>query len=76
MLSIVPATTIRSVHAGCSAPTTVGKNATGEIGQAESVVEFPIPKQASAGGDAAAVKFQMQSPVKIDPQRSIIRFTH
>jgi hypothetical protein len=41
----------------------------------ERIVQFTIGQQSGIGGDAAAVKFQLQAAVKIDPQRPIIRFT-
>ncbi|SPE35166.1 hypothetical protein SBBP1_790004 [Burkholderiales bacterium] len=34
-----------------------------------------MDKDASIGGDAAAMEFQLQAAVEIDPQRAIIRFT-
>ena len=46
-----------------------------QIGEAERVVQFPLGQQAGVGGDPAAVEFQLQSPVEINPQRPIIRFT-
>jgi hypothetical protein len=45
------------------------------IGQPERVVQFPVGQQAGVGGDAAAVKFQLQPPVEINPQSTAIRFT-
>jgi hypothetical protein len=57
------------------ASATIGKNASGQIGQANGIVEFAIHKQPSVRGDAAAMEFQLQAPVKLDPQRAIIRFT-
>ena len=55
-----------------------GKNLTRDgqrIGQPERVVQFAISQQSGVGRDAAAVEFQLQAAVKIDPQRPIIRFT-
>jgi hypothetical protein len=57
------------------APATVGPNATRQIGQAKNIVEFAIREQSSVGGDATAVEFQLQPPIKINPQRAVIRFT-
>ncbi len=56
------------------APTIVGKNAAGQVGQAKGIVELALREQSSVGGDATAVEFQLQAPVKIDPQTAVIRF--
>jgi len=34
-----------------------------------------VDQDSGIGGDAAAVEFQLQAAVEIDPQRAIIRFT-
>jgi hypothetical protein len=49
--------------------------ATSEIGQPKRVVQFAVGQQAGVAGDAAAVEFQPQATVEIEPQRSVIRFT-
>ena len=46
-----------------------------QIGQPERVVQFAERQQASVGGDAAAMEFQLQAAVEIDPQTAVIRFT-
>ena len=48
---------------------------TRQIGQPERVVEFAVGEQSGVGGDAAAVEFQLQAAVEIDPQSAVIRFT-
>lgn len=60
--------------AGVLAPATVPERCSSQIGQPKSIVEFAICKQASVGGDTVAMKFQLQAPVKIDPQTAIVRF--
>jgi hypothetical protein len=59
---------------GVLAPTTVGKRHRLDR-SGRGVVEFAIPSSPASEVMRLPVKFQMQSPVKIDPQRSIIRFT-
>jgi hypothetical protein len=51
------------------------KLASCEISEADRVVQFSMDQDAGIGGDAAAMKFQLQAAVEIDPQRVIIRFT-
>lgn len=50
------------------------QHATGQVGQPEGVVQVPVGQQRGVGGDAAAVEFQFQATVEIDPQGAIIRF--
>ena len=45
------------------------------IGQPERVIQFAVSKPSGVGGDPAAVEFQLQAAVEIDPKRTIIRFT-
>ena len=61
--------------AGVLATAAFRKRRAGQIGEAERVVQFPLGQQAGVGRDPAAVEFQLQPPVEIDPQRPIIRFT-
>ena len=53
--------------AGVLAPAIVGKSTTGQIGQTKSIVEFAIGEQSGVGSDPAAVEFQLQAAVEIDP---------
>jgi hypothetical protein len=61
--------------AGVLATAALRQRRTGQVGQPERVVEFPVGQQPGVGGDAAAVEFQLQAAVEIDPERPIIRFT-
>ncbi len=40
-----------------------------QIGHAENLVQLAIGQEPSVGGDLAAVEFQLQAAVEIDPQR-------
>jgi len=42
----------------------------------EHLIQLAIRKQTGVGGGLAAVEFQLQAPVKTDPQRPSVRFTH
>ena len=46
-----------------------------EVSKAEHAIQFSVDQDASIGGDAAAMEFQPQAAVEVDPQRAIIRFT-
>ncbi len=37
---------------------------------------FPIREQTGIGRDVAAMEFQLQAAVEIDPKASLFRFTH
>ena len=39
------------------------------------VIQSSVDQDAGIGGDAAAVEFQLQAAVEIDPQGAIVRFT-
>jgi hypothetical protein len=54
----------------------LGQNRPGQVGQSERVIQFAIGEQAGVRGDLAAVEFQLQAAVEIDPQRPRIRLTH
>ena len=59
-------------------PATVGQNATGQISQAKSVVEFAIREQSRVGGDAAALgpRFAGNRIVPSEcPKRALIAWT-
>lgn len=45
------------------------------IGQPERVIQFAVSEPSGVGGDPAAVEFQLQAAVEIDPKRNLIRFT-
>ena len=62
--------------AGVLAAAALRQHRTGEISEAERVIQFSVDQDAGIGGDAAAMEFQLQAAVEIDPQRAIIRFTH
>ena len=40
-----------------------------QIGQPERIIQFAVGQQSGVGGDPAAVEFQLQAAVEIDPQR-------
>ncbi len=46
-----------------------------QIGQAESLVQLAVGQEPSVRRDLAAVEFEPQAPVEIDPQRHPFRFT-
>ena len=45
----------------------------GQLGQSKRVVQFTIRQQASVRRDVAAMEFQLEAPVEIDPERSFVR---
>ena len=45
------------------------------IGQPERVIQFAVSEPSGVGGDPAAVEFQLQAAVEINPKRNLIRFT-
>ena len=47
----------------------------GDLGQPESLVQLAVGQEASVRGDLAAVKFQLQAAVEIDPQMRLCGFT-
>ena len=46
-----------------------------QIGQAENIVQLAVGQGPSVGRDPAAVKFQLQAAVEIDPQMRLSGFT-
>jgi len=48
---------------------------TGNLGQSESVIEFPEGKEARVRGDLGTVKFQLQPTVEIESQVAGPAFT-
>ena len=57
------------------AGTAIGENIPSGIGQAKGIIKLSIGKKPSVSGDLGAMKFQLQSAVKIDPQRELFAFT-
>ena len=55
---------------------TVDQHLAPEVAQSKNVVEFPIGKQTSVGGDPGTVELELDPPVEIDPKRLLLRFTH
>ncbi len=47
----------------------------GDLGQPESFVQLAVGRDPSVRGDLAAMEFQLQAAVEIDPQRSLSWFT-
>ena len=54
---------------------TVDQDLAPEVAQSKNVVEFPIGKQTSVGGDPGTVELELDPAVEIDPKR-LLRFTH
>jgi len=48
---------------------------TGQIRKVERVVQLAVSQQSRVGDDAAAMEFQLQAAVEIDPEGLVIRFT-
>ena len=53
----------------------IREHVTGRAGEAKRVVQLAIGEQSGIGGDHAAVEFQLQAAVKIEPQRGARRLT-
>ena len=66
-----PRHAVPSVLAG----TAIVESIPGSIGQAKSIVKFPIGKKPAVRGDLGTVKFELQTAVKINPQRGLSAFT-
>ena len=58
------------------AGTRIRERFTSEIAQSEGVIEFPIRKQTSIGGDDGAAKLHRHAAIKIDAKNVVLRFTH
>ena len=52
------------------------QNLSAQFGQSKRVIELAVGKKTTIGRDVAAVEFQLQAPVEIDPERGQFRFTH
>jgi hypothetical protein len=52
-----------------------GKCICSRVGQPQRVVQFAIGKQSSIGGNRRTAKLEHQATIKIEPQRTSIRFT-
>ena len=61
--------------AGVLSTATFRQRACGEIGQPERIIEFSVSKQSGVRGDVAAVEFEPQPTVEINPKGAVIRFT-
>ena len=57
------------------ASTQITQRRAAQIRQAENLVQLPVGQEPSIGGDLAAVEFQLQAAVEIDPQRVLSRVT-
>ena len=58
-------------------PTTgVREHVPGNLGQSESIIQFPVRQQPSVGSDLGTVELKLQPTVKIQPQNPRFRFTH
>ena len=62
---------VPSVLAG----TAVLKNSPGNLCQAKGVIKLSIGEEPTVGGNLGTVELQLQSAVKIDPQRGLFAFT-
>jgi len=61
--------------AGILALTALRQRPTSQTGQPDRIVQFAVSEQSGVGGNAAAMEFQLQAAVEIDPQGTIIQFT-
>ena len=61
--------------AGILATAAFRQHRSGEISEAKRVIQFSVDQDAGIGGDAAAVEFQLQPTVEIDPENAVIRLT-
>ena len=52
------------------------QNLSAQFGQFKRVIELAVGEQAGVRADLAAVKFQLQAAVEIDPKKRRFRFTH
>ena len=57
------------------AGTAIVENIPGGIGQAKGIIKLSIGEKPSVRGDLGTVKFQLQTAVEINPQRSLSAFT-
>ena len=58
-------------------PTTgVREYVPGNFGQSDRIIQFPVGQQSSIGSDLGAVKLQLQTTVKTEPQNPRFPFTH
>ena len=60
--------------AGVLATAALRQHCTCEISEAERVIQFSMDQDAGIGSGAAAVEYQLQAAVEIDPQNAINRF--
>jgi hypothetical protein len=57
------------------AATVIRKRRTGQRGQPENVIQFPIREQPCIRCDHGAMKFQLETAVESEPENVKIRFT-
>ncbi len=57
------------------ASTQIRQRRPGDLGQPESFVQRAVGRNPSVRGDLAALEFQLQAAVEIDPRRSLSWFT-
>jgi hypothetical protein len=57
------------------ASTQIRRRHPGDLGQPESFVQLAVGQEPSVRRDLAAMEFQLQAVVEIDPQRSLSWFT-
>ena len=57
------------------AGTAVLENIPSNFGQAKRVIKLSIGEKPTVGSDLVTVKFQLQTAVEINPQRSLSAFT-
>jgi hypothetical protein len=65
-------------HQGVTAILTgswIGENLSGQVCQAEGIIEVPKGEQTSVGRNSRTVKLQLQAGVESDPESGIVRFT-
>ena len=48
--------------------TGVGESVSGNLGQSDRIIQFPVRQQPGVGSDLGTVEFKLQPTVKIQPQ--------
>ncbi len=52
------------------------QNLSAKLSQSKRIIQFPIREQTGIRRNVAAMEFQLQAPVEIDPERLEFHFTH
>jgi hypothetical protein len=54
----------------------IRKDCSGQLRQAEGIIEIPKREQPSVGRDLGAVEFELQAGIERDPKSGLVFFTH